>query len=289
MQKVWLNGTIIDRSKALISIDDRGFRFGDGVFETILVRENIPYLWQAHMRRLEQGLEALHITCDLSELHACVSDLYRANNMSGDSVLRIMVTRGSGSSGYRPKPISQENTMALIEIFPIPTALKKPKTLWLSHYCKNHPGSIPARAKTMQGLNSTLAIMEAESEDCDDALLLSVSNHVAECHASNIFWSKGKVLYTPALNTGCLPGVLRERLIEISPYPVRAGRFKLSKLLKADGVFTTNSTRLVEPVESLKRYKSNWEASEKLAKIFQMHVEQDISADLEQRKTLAFL
>ncbi len=292
VEYVYLNGRYVSRKEAVVPVEDRGMRFGDGVFDTVYFRDGMPYLWDRHHRRLLEGLEACFIRFENSNLFAASLELIQRNRMT-EGLLRITVTRGVGSRGYLPFPdIAGHEPTVVIETIPyMPPHLEEMDamdlTLCVSSYEKTSPSSIPSRYKLMQGMNSILARIEAERHGFYDALLLSREGMVSEASAANIFWCIGKTLYTPSLDSGCLEGIMRERILELSEYRVRQDKFKLRHLLRAEAVFLCNSAYLVVPVSKLSGYTTNWGASRKLAKIYRMLIEQDISNDYEARKHLA--
>lgn len=289
MEYVYINGHYVTRAEARIPVEDRGLRFGDGVFETVYVRDGIPYLWDRHHRRLLEGLEALHIRLENSPLREIGAELIARNGLS-EGLLRLTVTRGVGSRGYLPVPdIFGHAPSVIAETIPYaPPSLEELEslelTLCLSELEKISPKALPTRYKLMQGLNSILARIEAERQGAFDALLLSREGMVSETSSANIFWCIGKTLYTPSLESGCLAGVMRERIMEISEYHVSQDKFKLRHLLKANAVILCNSAFMVLPVTRLAGYSTQWSASKKLAKIYRMSIEKDIVNEAENAK-----
>lgn len=283
MDEVSLNGKLIPRREAVISIDDRGFRFGDGAFETIRVFAGIPYLWEAHLARLVQGLAVLSIPCDPSALRDRARVLIGRHGAS-DCLLRIVVTRGCGSRGYLPAPGAEGPCpTVLIELAPLPPSPPPERLrLCLSAWEKPSPKSLPA-AKLTQAVNSILAAMQAEALGCVDAVLRDARGHIAECGAANIFWLKRRRLHTPSLATGCLPGVTRQRLMEIGGYQVREGLYSLRHLLRADAVAIVNSAHPVLPAHGMEGYATRWRASEKLAHILRLALDQDMAVYADKR------
>lgn len=280
MSHVSINNTLVAEKDAVIPISDRGLRFGDGVFETILVRYGKPYLWVSHMHRVEEGLEALSIDADISELEKQSMALLKKNKIT-DGILRIMITRGSGSRGYLPMPKEGDTPTIIIEANPLPQMkFREHIELYISSWRKPSPLSMPTEHKLMQGVNSTLAKLEARENDCMEALMLSEKGHVAECSSYNIFWMRGKTIYTPCTSTGCLAGVTRDKLLRLTPYRFKAGRYGLKALLKADAVVMTSSLALAVPVHGIKGHKVKWEQSNKLADLCNMAFEQDIENSL---------
>ncbi len=269
---VYLNGDRVRADKAFISIQDRGFRFGDGLFETIGVYRSRPYLLAQHLRRLSEGAKALRIPIDIKETATLCERLLRSNKVN-NGILRIVISRGSGSLGYLP---ASHQPTVLIETQAKPAAQKRPVKLWLSTYEKISPRALPVRYKLGQGLSSTLARMEAQAQGCDEALLLNAQKKICEASASNIFWLRGGTLYTPALTCGILPGVIREAVMKLSPWPVREGAYVLAQLHKAEAVVLTNSVHEILPVASLGPKGYAWR-SETLAKTLLKLLHADIS------------
>lgn len=255
MSFVYLNHHLIPQAEARIPIGDRGFRFGDGVFETIRVVQTAPYQWEYHLQRLIQGLETLRIIFDTNTLLENCKTLITKNQLS-DGFLRIAISRGVGSQGYLP---TATTPTLVIETLPLVAPPDKPVTLWLSSYQKPMPASLPLHAKTMQGLNSTLARMEARDHQCFEALLLNHEGQICEGSSSNIFWVKEGALYTPSLDAGVLPGSMREAILRLSPLPVVQGLFPLEALHMAEEVFLTNVAWRALPVSALEPTGYGWQ------------------------------
>lgn len=241
-----LNGRFVLAHRAAVAVDDRGFRFGDGLFETIRVERGVPYQWQAHVERLHQGLAALHIPMPVGNLADAARQLLKKNGAK-DGFIRLAVSRGAGSRGYAPHPrgLAPVWVMEWIEGIPSP---EQPAKLWLSTRPRIPPACLPTQAKLAQGLNSTLSLMEAQDEHCDEALQLSVDGSLAEAASANVFWIADDQLFTPSLKTGCLAGTTRECLLRLSPVPARVVREGIASLQTAQAVFLTNSRVGIWPV-----------------------------------------
>ncbi len=232
---VFVNDKFLGIQERHISVEDRGFRFGDGVFETIRVTRGSLYNWEKHIKRLKGGLEAISINVDISRLKNKAIELIKKNN-EADCLLRISITRGIGSQGYLP---TDSKPAIVIETMPIP---EKPKNikLCISSYEKISPKALPVNCKTMQGLNSTLARMEAVEKGYYDAIMLNAEGYVCETSSSNIFWVKEKTIFTPSLELGVLAGTTREAIIKISPNKIVEGKFKINDIKDAEEIFITN-------------------------------------------------
>jgi branched-subunit amino acid aminotransferase/4-amino-4-deoxychorismate lyase len=260
MKYVFLNGRQVPEADALISVQDRGFRYGDGVFETIPVHDGIPYLWEYHRERLAGGLEALRIACDLQDMREHTLLLLKANGVT-EGLLRIQISRGSGSRGYLPSLPASPPTI-VIETSERPAPPPDAVTLWLSAVERIPPRALPTRHKLAQGLGSILARMEARDHGYFDALQLGEGGSVAEAGSANIFWRKDGTLFTPSLASGALAGVTRRRIIELSPYPVREGIWAMAHLKGADDVILTNAALGVIAVKKLQPEECSWPGTE---------------------------
>lgn len=280
MESVSLNRILMPRSEAFIPVDDRGFLFGDGVFETILVRDGIPYLFARHLTRLNRGLEILRIGYDSHMLEQDTVALIQKNGVK-DGVVRITITRGPGSNGYLPYPeLSGTAPTALITTRALPQTPPEEINLTIARIRRIPGSALPTDAKLLQGINPMLARMEAVKSDCFESILLDVRGYLSECSSHNLFWSRGRTLFTPHTGTGCLAGVMRQRVMDLSGFKVREGYFTIRDLLKAEAVLLTNSTGLVLPVHGLPDTGTVWKNSDKLAKIYMMSLEQDIASDV---------
>lgn len=234
MKYAFVNGEMTESARASISIEDRGLRFGDGVFETIRLHRGVPYLWDYHIERLNEGLRTLYIPEPVWPLKkACLSLL--AHNDTEEGTLRIAITRGIGSRGYLP---TGNQSSLIIELLPSAEAQSHPR-LWLSSHRRMSPSALPTHLKLSQGLNSTLALLEAERQGYDNALLLSQEGHISECANANIFWLKNGKIHTPALTTGCIAGVTRRRLMELTPIIETEATF--AELLQAESIAISNA------------------------------------------------
>lgn len=274
-QYCFLNNRILPIEKAHISVQDRGFRFGDGVFETIAVYHGMPYQWELHMQRLRNGLQALVIPFDCATLHQPALRLVSKNGLS-DATLRIAISRGVGSQGYLPAGAAQSTVV--IEATQRITPPADPASLWLADVEKPSPKALPVQHKLAQGLNSTLARMQAAQHGCLDGLLLNARGEICEAGSANLFWRIGDTLHTPALECGVLDGTTRDALLRLSPYRVEQGVYPLEHLRKADAVVATNTLWQAMPVTALQPH--GWEFAESVALALELRavLQKDIGA-----------
>lgn len=244
-----LNGRLVRADRAAIALADRGFRFGDGAFETIRFERGIPYQWELHIARLNAGLAALRITPpDIHWPHYAALVIKR--NKVSEGFLRISVSRGVGSRGYLPHPPGMPATWGIEYLLPV-DAPNAPYHLWLSTIAKIPPQCLPTQHKISQGLNSTLASMEACENQCDEALQLTTDGLISETASANIFWIANNACYTPDLATGCLAGTTRDAVLRLSPIAIHHVSAGLSTLEKAEAAFITNTRLGVWSVASI--------------------------------------
>ena len=294
MDYISINNKILPAKKALISAQDRGFRFGDGAFETCLIKDGKIYNWEAHLKRLEAGLKAIKI--NISHLSAPHSSraLYHPRprgdeawdengklkeyslqliqkNKIQNGYLRIAVSRGVGSVGYLP--IKNIEPTIIIETLPLISKPKSSIKLCISKIQKPSLKSLPVNYKLSQGLNSTLVKLEAIDNDCFDGVVLNDKNQICETSSANIFWIKNNILYTPHQDCGCLLGTIRGKILELSPIKTKLAKAKIDDLLNADEAFITNIAIGVLAIDKIENKKFT---VKKYSKIFSDLLHQNI-------------
>ena len=271
-----LNGQFIRDDQAMIALADRGFRFGDGAFETIRLHRGVPYQWALHIARLRAGLAALQIPIPEIEWLTVAREVIQRNR-AGDGFLRISVSRGVGSRGYLP--LAGIAPTWAIEYLPPSDMPVTPHRLWLSPVAKIPPQCLPANHKLAQGINSTLAALDAQQHSCDDALQLTLDGCISETSAANIFWVKNDELFTPSLSTNCLRGTTRDAVLRLAHTPVHEVQATLPVLEMADAVFITNARLGVHAVASLAPMGWNFNPNHPLIHALQQRLADDRDAE----------
>ena len=270
-----INGQFVADGQASVALADRGFRLGDGAFETIRLEARVPYQWARHTARLREGLAAIHIAMPevnwLGAAHRLVKE-----NAASDGFIRVSVSRGVGSRGYLPlDSIAPTWAMEYIEASPAPSL---PYRLWLSEVAKIPSQCLPANYKLANGLNSTLAALDALKNGCDDALQLTLDGNICETASANVFWVKGNDVFTPSLATNCLRGTTRDAVLRLLP-SVHEVEEPLSALEYADAVFITNARLGVQPVATLAPMSWSFNAKHPLIADLQQRLATDRDAD----------
>lgn len=207
---VWLNGTIVEEGAAAISPGDRGFTLGDGLFETMAVRNGRILRLDAHRARLEAGARVLELPLPPLDLEAVAAAVLRANGLS-DAALRLTVTRGSGPRGVLPPARPSPTVLLAAAPFPAPVPPAACVTATVTRRNEHSPLS---RIKCLNYLDNILARQEAQRRGADDAILLNTAGRVAEATAATLFVVCGGRLLTPPVSDGALPGVLRAAVLE---------------------------------------------------------------------------
>ncbi|PSQ33723.1 4-amino-4-deoxychorismate lyase [Halobacteriales archaeon QS_9_70_65] len=256
-----LNGELVPREEATVSVDDRGFRYGDAVFETCRAYGGEVYAWDRHVDRLRASCETLGmVEAAPDDLAVRVAETLDANDLA-DAYVRISVSRGVQPGKLTPQP--DVDPTVVVYVKPLPQGGVDGEPVWdgpavvQSVKTRRVPGAaLPADAKTHNYLDAVLARLELrraanDSHRPDEALMRDVDGNVAECASSNLFFVDDGVVKTPAAGS-LLPGITRELVVELAEaegFPVETGRYSLDDVREADEAFLTNSTWELRPVE----------------------------------------
>jgi branched-chain amino acid aminotransferase len=217
--KIWLNGKLVDREDAKITVFDHGLLYGDGVFEGIRVYNGRVFELDAHIKRLYESAKAIRLTISLShsELAAAIEETVEANSIT-DGYVRLVVTRGVGTLGLNPF-ICKNSCIYIIadsiQLYPEELYEKGMKIISATTV-RNHPLAIPPQAKTMNYLNNILAKIEALDNDVPEAIMYNHEGYVAEASGDNVLIVKDGVIYTPPAEAGALPGITRSIVIKLA-------------------------------------------------------------------------
>jgi aminodeoxychorismate lyase len=252
---VFLNGKFVPEEKAVVSVFDRGFLFGDGLFEAMLVRRGEIFRWRQHIERFQRGVDLLQLTVPFSkdELFRFSMQLIERNQMP-ECLLRLNLSRGITARGYSPK--NAVHPAIVLSLHPAPVLDGKRVPRWriiTSAFCL--PASdLLTSVKTANKLPQIMARAQADAAGAHEAILLNPRGGIAEGTSCNVFWVQDGVVCTTPLYSGALPGVTRAALFELCAkmsIPCREKNAKPGRLHRAQGVFLTNTSMGVVEVESL--------------------------------------
>jgi branched-chain amino acid aminotransferase len=252
---VFLNGKFVPEEKAVVSVFDRGFLFGDGLFEAMLVRRGAIFRWDQHIERLRGGLGFLKLTVPYSmdEMFRFSMQLIKRNRMP-ECLLRVNISRGITARGYSPKNAVHPAVVLSLHPAPAPDGKRGPRWRVITSTFRLPANDPLTHFKTANKLPEIMARAEADAAGAHDALLLNPRGHIAEGTSCNVFWVVDNVVCTTPLPSGALPGVTRAVLKELCVKMNISYREKTAKpadLHRAQGVFLTNSSMGVIEVESL--------------------------------------
>jgi aminodeoxychorismate lyase len=213
---VFLNGEFVPEELAVVSVFDRAFLYGDGLFETLRIRNGRPFRWEQHLQRLERGARFLDIQPPFSAaaLREAAGQLIAANRLP-EALLRLTLSRGVGRRGYSPK--GADRPLLVMSLHAAPAADPEHPPLWrLVTASFRLPANEPlAQFKTCNKLAQILARAQADAAGADEALLLNTDGWVVEGASSNLFWAQDGQVCTPPLASGILAGVTREVIGEL--------------------------------------------------------------------------
>lgn len=251
---VFLNGRLVPEADAVVSAFDRGFLYGDGLFETLRMMNGVPLDWSGHWRRLAAGAETLRIKLPFTAdfLRTQARELSRQNQLP-DALLRLALSRGPGPRGYSPQ--GADTPTVVMSLHPAP-ALGPAAPQWKLHTASLRvpAGDALTACKSANKLVHILARAEAEAAGADEALLLNSLGEVAEAASASLFWLEQETVHTPPLTSGALPGTTRELVLGWCAghkVPFHETVAEPARLQRADGCFLTLSSLGVVEVASL--------------------------------------
>jgi 4-amino-4-deoxychorismate lyase len=250
-----LNG----ETKHCIEFSDRGFQYGDGLFETIEVLNGIPVFLNQHLQRLSKGCKKLLIPIPDIEIFRKEAFQLAQSSASKQAVLKLIVTRGSGGRGYRQPEIIHPTRLFSLHPFPDYPESYKQQGINI-RFCNTRLGINPALSgiKHMNRLEQVVARSEWNSSGIQEGLMLDINGNIIEGTMSNIFLVKENVLYTPTIEQCGVEGIVRNIVIsEAQKNQVYVVEKTLSKedTKSADELFVTNSIIGIWPVKQLEEQR----------------------------------
>ncbi|SNX69836.1 branched chain amino acid aminotransferase [Cereibacter ovatus] len=250
--RLWLNGRILPRAEALVSVYDSGFMLGDGVWEGIRLYNGRWAFLDEHLDRLFEAAKAidLDIGMDRAQLAQAIHDTQAANGMQTDAHARLMVTRGVKSRPFQHPSLSRQGpTVAIIMEHSRPK-LPRPIRLATVPHIRGLPMSQDPKLNSHSKLNCILACIAAEKAGADEALMLDVHGFVNTTNACNFFIVRKGEVWT---STGdyCMNGITRGKVIDLcrlNGIPVFQKNFSLVDVYSADEAFLTGTFGAQTPV-----------------------------------------
>ncbi len=252
--KVYIDGKLVDRDKAHISVFDHGLLYGDGVFEGIRTYDGLIFRLKEHIDRLYRSSDAIELKIPMTktEMTGAIISTLKANKLR-DAYIRLVVTRGPGDLGLDPRKCSKPTIFIIthkISLYP-KEFYQKGLAIITAKTRRNYPQALDPRIKSLNYLNNILAKIDAIKAGTEEAIMLTYDGYVAECTGDNIFMVKNQVLITPPVNLGALEGITRDAVIKLAgekgisfdEKPV-----KMEEVYGADEVFLTGTAAEIIPV-----------------------------------------
>lgn len=250
--QIWVNGAIVPKAQATVSVYDSGFMLGDGVWEGIRLYHGRWSFLDEHLDRLFEAAKAIDLTIGMTkaEVAQAVLDTQTANCMTTDAHARLMVTRGVKSRPFQHPRLSQRGpTMVIIMEHSRPN-LPRPIRLATVPHLRGLPMTQDPKLNSHSKLNCILACIAAEKAGADEALMLDVHGFVNTTNACNVFIVKKGQVWT---STGdyCMNGITRQKVIDLcraNDIPVFERNFSLVDTYSADEAFLTGTFGAQTPV-----------------------------------------
>lgn len=249
MRTVSIDGLLVAPEQATISVFDRGFLYGDGVFEVLRTWDEKLVDLDAHLARLLASAAALGLRGPGPSQVAHAVRHTVASAGPGEHRVRVILTRGPGPLNARPETLGPGRTIVIVE--PLPA---QPSELSLAVVDFPLPRRRGPGHKTLAYLDHVLARDLAAAAGADEAVRLGPDGDVAECASSNVFVVARCAVATPPVELGILPGVTRARVLAACAgcgIPATERRLELAELYAADEIFVTSALRGVVPVTRL--------------------------------------
>jgi branched-chain amino acid aminotransferase len=259
---VWVNGDLVPRERAVVSVFDSGFVLGDGVWEGLRVRSGHPAFLERHLDRLYAGANAIMLDIGLGrrELTAAIYATLGANEMTDGVHVRLMVTRGIKRTPYQdPRLTIGPATIVIIAEHkePLPATVTDGITLFTTHVRRGAPDTLDPKLNSHSKLNDILACIQAYTAGADEALMLDPDGFVATCNSTHFFIVAGSGEPPEVLTSDgryCLAGITRANVLELchaNGIPARETTFSLTDVYDAREAFVTGTFAGVVPVRSV--------------------------------------
>jgi len=261
---VWVNGDLLPRDRAVVSVFDSGFILGDGVWEGLRVRSGHPAFLDMHLDRLFEGARAILLDVGMSreELTAAVYETLRANDMVDGVHVRLMVTRGVKSTPYQdPRVTLGPATVVVVAEHKqaMASTVEDGITLFTTHVRRAAPDTLDPKLNAHSKLNDITACIQAYTAGADEALMLDPQGFVATCNSTHFFIVKdsragdGPEVWTSD-GRYCLGGITRAnvlRMCRAGGITARETTFSLTDVYSAREAFVTGTFAGVVPVRSV--------------------------------------
>lgn len=255
---VWLNGTLVPRDRAMVSVLDSGFLMGDGVWEGLRLHDGkIAYL-DAHLDRLFEGARALMLDVGMSKeaLAAAVRETLAANGMEHGVHVRLMVTRGLKRTPFQGTSVNAGGATVVVLAeykLPSPDVVARGLKLFTVHVRRGRPDVQDPLWNSHSKLNCVTACIQAEQAGADEGLMLDPQGFVATCNSTHFFIVRNGEVWTSS-GRYCLDGITRGNVLRIARehgLPAFEKDFSLTRVYSAHEAFCTGTFAGIVPVREV--------------------------------------
>jgi branched-chain amino acid aminotransferase len=255
---IHVNGALVPRAEAVVSVFDAGFVLGDGVWEGIRVHAGHPAFLDQHLDRLWEGAAAIALDIGLTreQLTERIYETLRANDMSDGVHIRLMVTRGPKSTPYQdPRFSAGPATVVVIAEHkdPLPATVERGLSLFTVHVRRASPDTLDPKLNAHSKLNDITACIQAYTAGADEALMLDPQGFVATCNSTHFFVVRRGEVWTSS-GAYCLGGITRANVLRACGEAGIASQerlFTLTEVYSADEAFVTGTFAGVVPVHTV--------------------------------------
>ena len=255
MSPIIFNQQILRKEEFQISIANRAFLYGDGLFESVKIINGKPFNLDVHLKRLFSASLLLNLEINVSrnDFQDDIELLIRVNKIKKGGSLKILVFREEGGK-YLPEN-NQASSLIMSETSEKNSFNLNKKGLELGLFkTQLKPMNKLSNYKTISALHSVMCSLDARQKGKDDCLMFNTENRIIESANSNIFYVKNNIIFTPQLREGCVDGTMRNCILSLKDldYKIVENEVKLGDILEAEEVFLTNAIQGVRWVSHIK-------------------------------------
>ena len=274
MSPIIFNQQILRKEEFQISIANRAFLYGDGLFESVKIINGKPFNLDVHLKRLFSAALLLYLEINVSrnDFQDDIEILIRENNIKKGGNLKILVFREEGGK-YLPEN-NQASSLIMSESSDKNSFSLNKKGLELGLFkTQLKPMNKLSNYKTISALQSVMCSLDARQKGKDDCLMFNTENRIIESANSNIFYVKNNIIFTPQLREGCVDGTMRNCILSLKDldYKIVENEVKLGDILEAEEVFLTNAIQGVRWVRYIKEQQFT---EQKVAKLLTNKINQ---------------
>ena len=256
-----IDGLIQPTATAAVPVMDRGFLYGDSIYEVFRTYDGVPLFYEEHWKRFQNSADLIHLRLQYS-MEDIGAEVKRTVKASGaveakrDVYVRYVVTRGEGALGLLPD--AKANQRLIVIVMAVPEwnqeFYSSGVSLAISRTRRNEPHTLDPNIKGGNYLNNVMGVIEAREQGADDCLMLDSADLITEASNSNVFFVLNNEVLTPSQVSANLKGITKESVRQICAaggIPYREAELALDDLLAADECFITSATREIMPVRKV--------------------------------------